>query len=138
MHSHAIMVALFTAACGAAVPVSITTTTGGVSNDPGGLGVAQELREGPTRVVLGDDAAAQIASVQCTHETACGNVGTTGAFTTVDACVSEVRAAQRNVLTGDTCPKGVSPYALDRCLVEMRVEACDAFVSSCTSGWLCR
>jgi len=141
MHSHVVMLALFAVACGAAtassLPVGTTTTTGGVSNDPGGLGVPQELRESPPRIVLGDDAAAQLAGAHCAHEDACGNVGPAGTFPTLDVCVAAVRTSQRNRFTAD-CAKGVDPYALDRCLEDMRAEGCDASPSSCASDRLCR
>ena len=69
MQSHVVLVASFAVACGAAaLPVATTTTTGGVTNDPGGLAVPQDLHEGPTRIVLGDDAAAQLSSSQVEFE----------------------------------------------------------------------
>ena len=130
------MVALLMAGCGASVPVGTTTTTGGVS-DPGGLDVPQDLREGPTRIVLGDDAAAQLASTHCMHQDTCGNVGAMGTFSTFDDCVAAVRTSQRKRFTSD-CAKGVDPYALDRCLEDMRAEDCNASPSSCASARLCR
>lgn len=141
MKFQVLTVALFAVACGASssgLPVATTTTTGGLMNDPGGLEVPQNLGHGPTRIVLGDDAAAQIASTRCTLESACGRVGPERAFSTVDLCVSDVRATQRHELTGTACAKGVDPYALDRCLMEMRAGGCDAAPASCASDRLCR
>ncbi len=137
------MVALFAVACGATftsadLPVATTTTTGGVVNDPGGLGVAQGLREGPTRIVLGDEAAAQLAGAQCTHEDACGNVGHAGMFSTIDVCVDAMRLSQSKRFSTTDCAKGVDPYALDRCLEDMRADGCDASPTSCASERLCR
>ncbi|HEY2364918.1 MAG TPA: DUF6184 family natural product biosynthesis lipoprotein [Polyangiaceae bacterium] len=142
MSSHVVMVALFTVACGAVtssdLPVATTTTTGGLVNDPGGLEAAQGIRNGPTRIVLGDDAAAQLASTQCTHEDACGNVGQAGMFSTLDVCVEAIGASQRKRFATTECAKGVDPYALDRCLEDMRAEGCDASPTSCANDRLCR
>ncbi len=141
MKSHVITLALLAAGCGAShaeYPVATTTTTGGMVNQPGGVNAPQGLNEPPARVVLGDDAAAQIASVLCTHEDACGNVGPGGAFATFDVCVSDVRITHRRKLTGDVCPKGVDPYALQRCIEDMRAEACGEAPDSCASSRLCR
>lgn len=142
MHSHVVMVALFAVACGAAttsqLPVGTTTTTGGVSNDPGGLGVPQELRESPPRIVLGDDAAAQLASTHCMHEDACGNVGPAGMFPTFDECVGAVRTSQRRRFASSDCARGIDPYALDRCLEDTRAEGCGASPTSCSNDLLCR
>ena len=141
MKFHVLTVALCAVACGASssgLPVSTTTTTGGLVNDPGGLEVGQGLRQGPTRIVLGDDAAAQIASTRCTLDSACGRVGPGRAFSTVDACVSDVHVVQRAQLTGTSCAKGVDPYALDRCLEEMRARGCDALPADCADDRLCR
>jgi len=141
MKFHVLTVALFAVACGASssgLPVATATTTGGLTNDPGGLEASQSLGHGPTRIVLGDDAVAQIASARCTLESACGRVGAERAFSTVDSCVSDVRATQRPQLTGTSCAKGVDPYALDRCLEEMRARGCNGAPASCASDRLCR
>ena len=142
MHSHVVIVALFVAGCGATtssgLPVGTTTTTGGVSNDPGGLAVPQELRESPPRIILGDDAAAQLASTHCMHEDACGNVGPDGMFSTFDVCVDAVRTSQRRRFASSDCTRGVDPYALERCLEDTRAESCGASPTSCSNDRLCR
>lgn len=115
-----------------------TTTTGGVSNDPGGLGVPQELRESPPRIILADDAAAQLANAHCMHEDACGNVGTDGTFSTFDVCVGAVRAGQRRRFEATECAKGIDPYALDRCLEDTRAATCTLSPTSCGNDRLCR
>ena len=120
-------------------PVSVTTTTGGVSNTPGGVDPSQGMPNTPAIVVLGDDAAGQIASVRCTHEAACGNVGTYGTFESFDVCVAEVRRANRQQLTGSVCPQGVDPYALERCIDDVRLQpACGETPKTCGSPSLCR
>ena len=141
MQSHVVMVVLFAVACGGVtsdLPVATTTTTGGLVNDPGGLGVPQGMQNIPTRIVLADDAAAQLASVQCTHEDACGNVGPAGMFSTFDVCVSAMHVSQRRRFDTTECAKGIDPYALDRCLEDTRAEACNASVTSCGNAQLCR
>jgi hypothetical protein len=141
MHSHVVMVALFAVACGASsssLPVGTTTTTGGVSNDPGGLGVPQELRQSPPRIVLGETAAGQLASAHCMHEDACGNVGGAGMFSTFDVCVDAVMTSQRRRFAATDCANGVDPYALDRCLEDTRASSCNTTPISCGNARLCR
>lgn len=140
MKSHVIMLALLAAACGAGntEAVSTTTTTGGLINQPGSVAASQGLRDAPPIVVLGDDAASQIAGVRCTHEDACGNVGPGAAFSAFDVCVRDVRLTHRSQLTGDACAKGVDPYALQACIEQMRGLQCGEVAESCAGARLCR
>jgi hypothetical protein len=134
-------IALLATACAATrveEPVGTTTTTGGIVNQPGSLAPDQGLREAPPIVVLADDAAAQIASMRCTREDACGNVGSVGAYPSFDACVAIVRHAHRLELSQDQCPRGVDPYALQACVEESRNAGCGEISSMCASTRLCR
>lgn len=141
MKAHVITVALLAAACGASnteYPVSTTTTTGGIINQPGGVNAPQGLREAPPLVIVGDDAAARIASVRCSHEVACGNVGPGEAFPTFDVCVADVRLTHRRQLTGDACAQGVDAYVLQQCIEDMRNLPCGESSEACTRERLCR
>jgi len=140
---HASVLALFAAACGASNaegPVSTTTTTGAPVETPASLAPAESLRQAPPVVVAGGDAASQIASVQCTREDACGGIGASRAFPTFDACVSDVRSAHRQKLTGQLCANGIDPYALSQCIEDVRNQPCGEPGSppSCARMMLCR
>ncbi len=133
--------ALLVTGCGAASvqgPVGTTTTTGGIIDQPASLAPEQGMRQAPPVVVLADDAAAQIASMRCTREDACGNVGAVGAFPSFDACVAIVRHAHRVELSQDVCPRGVDPYALQACVEDSRNAGCGEISSLCASTRLCR
>jgi len=141
MKSHLFALALLTG-CGAATthldaPVSITGTTGGVVNQTASVAPELTLIDSPPIVVVGDDAAAQIASVRCSHEEAC--TASERIFPSLDACITEVRTAHLQQLSGTACPKGVDPYALQRCIDDSRLqETCTESPESCSGSRLCR
>jgi len=136
MKSHVLALALLVGCV--ETPVATTTTTGGVSNDPNSLAPSLTTPESPPIVVLADDAAARIASIRCSMEYSCGNVGESGSFATFDACIAEVRATNQRQLAAEACPKGVDPYALDRCADDERLRACGMTPGSYTTSRLCR
>jgi len=141
MKSHALVVAFVVGCAGTHVdrPVSTTTTTSGIINGPGDLAPGQGLRESPPIVVVGDDAAARIASVRCSHEEACGNIGDQRLFPSFDVCIVETRNASRQQLLGEVCPKGVDPYAMQQCIDDFRLQAaCGETPESCSGSHLCR
>lgn len=134
---------LLAAACGASNaegPASTTTTTGAPIQSPGSVAPAETLTQAPAVVVLGEDAASQIASVGCTREDACGNIGAGHTFPTFDACISDVRSAHRQKLSGQLCANGIDPYALSRCIEDVRNEPCGqpGSPASCARMMLCR
>ena len=141
MKSHLLALAFLTG-CGAAtthldVPVSITGTTGGIVNQPASVAPDLTLIDSPPIVVVGDDAAAQIASVRCSHEEAC--TAADRVFPSLDACITEVRSAHQQQLTGAACPKGVDAYALQRCIDDTRLQdTCTESPESCSGSRLCR
>jgi len=139
---HASALALLTAACGASNaegPVSTTTTTMAPVEMPASVAPTQAASQTLPVVVLGNDAASQIASVRCTHEDACGNVGGGQTFSSFDRCVSDIRSAHRQQLTGQICAHGVDPYALSQCVEDVRNQQCgQSTPASCAGARLCR
>lgn len=151
MKSHVIIrsgrasvLALLAAGCGASNaegPVSTTTTTSAPVDMPASVAPAQAAMRAAPLVVLGEDAAAQIATFRCAREDSCGQVGADRAFPTFDACVASVRGVHRQQLTGQQCADGVDPYTLSQCIEDARNEPCgevSAGPASCAPARLCR
>jgi hypothetical protein len=106
-------------------------------------------REPGTAVTTGasasaaETAAQTLAVARCDREEKCNNVGDGKEFTSLNACVDELRDKSKNDLRTAACRGGVDDAQLDKCVAEIRGERCGnaldtiTRLTSCRSSALC-
>lgn len=69
-------------------------------------------------------AANQVAETRCSHEAACGHVGPSAPFPSLDACIQEYARSALQDIGPPTCAGTVDAAQLGRCLAELKGESC--------------
>ena len=83
-------------------------------------------------------AAALIASAQCQHATACGEIGDGQPDIDANACFARNRGEAESVLRQDNCPNGVDSTHLQVCESAILAEECAGIVNEFNRRLACR
>ena len=84
-----------------------------------------------------------IAAARCAREERCKNVGAGQKFTTLDACMADVKKSHAEDLSAKECQGGLDQVQLDKCLQEVSKEDCKnpldtiGRLTACRSSAIC-
>jgi hypothetical protein len=76
-------------------------------------------------------ASSRLAHAHCKHAQACGEIGGSRTYPTMEACMEKNRSDAESDLRASECPRGVDSSRLQACLSAVDSEAC----SGIGSGW---
>jgi len=85
----------------------------------------------------------RLAEARCAREQRCGEIGESKDYSSMDDCVSRVRADWKGDLNAHECPAGVNEVRLNECLTSVRDEACGHpfetldRIATCRTGAMC-
>lgn len=88
-------------------------------------------------------ATSALTQARCEREQRCDNIGDRKSYSSMDDCLSTVRANWRSDLNEQSCPAGVNQVRLDQCVRSVRDEECGRpfetldRIATCRSGPMC-
>jgi hypothetical protein len=84
-----------------------------------------------------------VAAARCDREARCDRLGAGEKYDSRRDCLADIKRNERNDLSDDACPGGISPKGLDGCLQSIREEDCRnplqtiGRLNACRTGNLC-
>ena len=90
-----------------------------------------------------DDAVMRIATARCERELACNKIGQGRAYEDQPTCLAQMGELMDEEAGRHTCPRGVEPCEVTRCLVDIQATPCggelerETNLPSCTKAALC-
>ncbi|HVM69064.1 MAG TPA: DUF6184 family natural product biosynthesis lipoprotein [Gaiellaceae bacterium] len=90
-----------------------------------------------------DEAVMRTATARCERELACNKIGQGRAFEDQPTCLAQMGERMDAEAGKSTCPRGVEPVAVSRCVLDIQQARCGgeldraANVPSCTRAALC-
>jgi uncharacterized protein DUF6184 len=88
-------------------------------------------------------ATAELAEARCSREQRCGGIGDNKSYSSMDDCMSRVRADWKDDLNANECPAGVNSVRLNACLKSVQEEECGHpfetldRIATCRTGAMC-
>jgi hypothetical protein len=76
--------------------------------------------------------------VRCDQEQKCEHIGDGRKFATRDICQKQLRSDTTGSLNAQSCPHGLDPSAVDRCVGAIKAEPCSLSIDTLTRIADCR
>jgi hypothetical protein len=90
-----------------------------------------------------DDAVMRLATARCERELACNKIGEGRAYEDQPTCLAQIGELMDEEAGRSTCPRGVEPLEVSRCLLDIQRTECGGElerttnIPSCTKAALC-